>query len=180
MNLILWKFTWKLAWLGFIPGFGHFHCGWSITSHLKVYILPGHLYSWQIKQCCIHHNGMGSEGKQEFCKTLSIAKAWTLAKLLPKARMPSSDRICSKFATYEKVWGHSIGMGSSKNLDLESPHICHLAELGLWGIWIWKFEHKQAKTSNYKLQGIIIKYSYSNLNRNSVFHTINQGWWRGP
>ena len=68
----------------------------------------------------------------EQCKTLSIEKVGTLAQLLPKASMYSSNRTTSRHAI------KNLAFRVSTCLPLRR-WICQLV---LWGISMWIFEHK--------------------------------------
>jgi hypothetical protein len=72
-----------------------------------------------------------------------------------------------------------MGMETSKILDLEYPHICHLADgFVSWHCGELQFEQWNTTKPIYQVSSFkvsLFKSSYSNSNQNSVLHTIN---WR--
>ena len=126
-----------------IPSFQTCHRVAGVIIHhkpLKLYILADCLINKilsQINQYCIHHNGMASERQRkqdicvlavshEQCKTLFIEKVGTLAQLLPKASMHSSNRTTLRHAI------KNLALRISTCLPL-SRWVCQLV---LWGISI--------------------------------------------
>ena len=85
-------------------------------------------------------------------KTLSIEKVGTLAQLLPKASMRSSNRTTLRHAIKNLAFRNSTCLPLSR-------WICQLV---LWGISMWIFEHKQAKSPSFKgCPASLFKCSYS-------------------